>query len=152
MQPCGRPEKLSYMGPYEKIIRSYFDACSEGEDTDISAHFSDDATIFDTNHPPVVGKPEIGVFWLKIRSKWQNAKWFVHRVVEDGETAAIEWAMTGDSQGASFVIYGSEHYEFKDGLIIEIRQYWTFDPGNLGGGLINYPYGESGRLEGESID
>jgi hypothetical protein len=73
-------------------------------------------------------------------------------VVEDSETAAIEWAMTGDSQEASFVIHGSEHYEFKDGLIFEIRQYWTFDPSNLGGGLISYPYGESGRLEDESFD
>ena len=139
------------MGPYEKIIRSYFDACSEGEDTDISAHFSEDATIFDTNHPPVVGKSAIGVFWLKIRSKWQNAQWFVHRVVEDGETAAIEWAMTGDYQEATFTIHGSEHYEFKNGLIFEIRQYWTFDPSNPGSDLIRYPYGESGRLEDKSF-
>ena len=38
------------------------------------------------------------------------------------------------------------HYEFKENLIAEIRQYWTFDPESLGGGLIKYPYGEADRL------
>ena len=42
--------------------------------------------------------------------------------------------------GRSFVFRGSEHYRLVDGLIDEIRQYWTFDRDRLDTGLVDYPY------------
>ena len=66
--------------------------------------------------------------------------------METLDSAAIEWRMEGAAAGAAFQIRGSEHYEFKENLIAEIRQYWSFDPESLGGGLFIYPYGEADRL------
>ena len=64
--------------------------------------------------------------------------------MSDGETAAIEWTMTGTdpASGRAFAVRGSEHYRFEGGdhRIAEIRQYWTFDPERLDTGLIDYPY------------
>jgi hypothetical protein len=42
--------------------------------------------------------------------------------------------------GRPFAFRGSEHYRFRDSLIAEIRQYWTFDPERLDTGLRGYPY------------
>ena len=60
--------------------------------------------------------------------------------------AAIEWRMEGEHLGNGFQIRGSEHYGFRENLIAEIRQYWTFDPQSPGGGLIDYPYNQPTRL------
>ena len=134
------------MTTHEDRIRSYFAACSSGSRDEVASHFTKDATIYDTNHPPIVSADNIGNFWVQIRAKWIDANWIVERVVEDQNSAAIEWCMDGKYQGDNFAIRGSEHYQFQDGLIAEIRQYWTFDSLSPGGGLIDYPYGQSNRL------
>ncbi len=46
---------------------------------------------------------------------------------------------------------GSEHYQFRESLIAEIRQYWTFDASSPGSGLIDYPYGDSNRLGSDDV-
>lgn len=142
----------------EALIVGYFDACTSGDGDAVASHFTDDAVVYDTNHAPVRGAAVIGRFWSRIASKWQGAAWHCERLVTDGETAAIEWVMTGtraagqDGGGAPFAVRGSEHYDFgSDGetaerLISEIRQYWTFDAGDPGSELVDYPYGEPGRL------
>ncbi len=122
-------------------ITAYFASCTSGTPDEIAAHFSADAVIYDTNHSPVVGATEIGAFWERVRSQWNGAAWGVDRVVSDGDTAAIEWHMTGESDNGSFVFRGSEHYEFAGDLISEIRQYWTFDRERSDTGLQGYPYG-----------
>ena len=127
-------------------IRSYFEACSSGSSEEVAMHFTEDAVIYDTNHSPIVTSVAIGEFWSQIYSKWDGAKWIVERVIETLDSAAIEWRMEGEVAGAAFQIRGSEHYEFRENLIAEIRQYWTFDPESPGGGLIKYPYGEADRL------
>ena len=54
---------------------------------------------------------------------------------------AVEWTMTGTdpATGRQFTFRGSDHYEFADGLISEIRQWWTFDRDRLDTGLIDHP-------------
>lgn len=121
-------------------ITSYFASCCEGSAEEISAHFTTDAVIYDTNHAPVQGADAIGVFWDGIRAQWEGAVWAVDSVVSDGETAAIEWHMRGVADHGPFVFRGSEHYAFDDGLIAEIRQYWTFDRTAADTGLQGYPY------------
>lgn len=129
------------MDPSERI-ESYFAACSDGSAADIASHFTDDAVIYDTNLAPVRGNVAIGTMWVKVRERWQGARWSVDSVVCDAGGAAIEWSMTGTdpSDGRPFVFRGSEHYRFSGTLIDEIRQYWTFDPDTLDTGLVDYPY------------
>ncbi len=132
------------MQPAERI-RSYFDACNGGDPDAVAVHFTPDAVVYDTNIPPMRGRDAIAAGWAAIAAKWGGATWSVDTVVEaaDGSGAAIEWSMVGTDprSGTSFVFRGSEHYRFVDGLIDEIRQYWTFDRERLDSGLVGYPYG-----------
>ena len=141
----------------ERRITGYFDACTSGQADAVEPHFTDNAVIYDTNHAPVASAATIGQFWSRIAAKWQGAAWHVERLVTDGDTAAIEWVMTGnaptaDGANAAFAVRGSEHYDFDvsnmtgERLIAEIRQYWTFDPSEPSSRLVEYPYGEPGRL------
>ena len=136
------------MGSAERID-AYFEACSGGSAADVAAHFTPDAVVYDSNVSPTVGSDEIGSMWTKVRRRWGGAHWSVDSIVEsaDGSAAAIEWHMTGSdpTSGRRFVFRGSEHYRFRDTLIDEIRQYWTFDRERLDTGLVGYPYDSSIR-------
>lgn len=143
----------------EARITGYFDACTSGDAEAVARHFTDDAVVYDTNHAPVRGAATIGRFWARIASKWQGASWHCERLVTDGGTAAIEWMMRGTmaahrsaEPAVPFAVRGSEHYDFGppsdsgERLIAEIRQYWTFDLEHPSSELVDYPYGETGRL------
>ncbi len=121
-------------------IEAYFEACSTGTGADIADHFTLDAVVYDTNHKPLQGAAAIGKFWSEVRQRWQNACWYVDTCVSDGDSAAIEWTMTGATEAGKFAVRGSEHYRFHDGLIAEIRQYWTFRRDHLDTALIEFPY------------
>ena len=131
------------MKPAERID-AYFVACSEGSANEIASHFTDAAVIWDTNIRPMRGRTDIGATWVKVRDRWDGARWLVDSIVEaaDAHTAAIEWRMTGRDlrAGRDFTFRGSEHYCFEESLIAEIRQYWTFDPERLDTGLLDYEY------------
>ncbi len=135
------------MTPMDRI-EAYFQACGEGSEADIAAHFTPDAVIWDTNIRPARGSAAIGAMLVKVRERWAGARWYVDTIVAsaDGSSAAIEWRMTGTepTEKKGFVFRGSEHYRFENALIDEIRQYWTFDPNRLDTGLLEYPYGEGG--------
>ncbi len=122
------------------LIRSYFAACTAGDAQAVATHFTSDAAIYDTNHAPVRGRDAIGAFWTRIHEQWRGARWTVDAAIVESDAAAIEWSMRGTHEGAAFVVRGSEHYRFADGLIAEIRQYWTFDPTAPGSELVGYPY------------
>ena len=130
----------------EDHIRSYFEACTSGSGEAVAEHFTENAVIYDTNHSPVTTATSIGTFWNQIRAKWTGARWIVERVVESGDSAAIEWTIEGEHLGKHFSVRGSEHYSFRENLIDEIRQYWIFDPENPGSGLIDYPYDQPNRI------
>ena len=131
------------MTPAERI-RAYFAACNSGDATSVASHFTDRAAVFDTNVRPARGRDEIGAMWAAVARRWGGAQWSVDAVVEsaDGSSAAIEWSMVGTDPrtGRAFVFRGSEHYRLVDGLIDEIRQYWTFDRARLDTGLVDFPY------------
>ena len=134
-------------GDRAAAILAYFEACNTGTATEIAAHFTDRAVIYDTNHAPVRTAADIGRFWDKIRAQWQGAVWQVDSVVAQGDAAAIEWNMSGRSDRGRFVFRGSEHYRFEGDLIAEIRQYWHFDPDSLDTGLVGYPPPGAERVE-----
>ncbi len=78
--------------------------------------------------------------------QWVGAKWTVDTYVGDDRAGAIEWTMTGTDNQRPFAVRGSEHYEFRDGRIDQIRQYWTFDVSAPGSELIGYDYGADDRF------
>lgn len=123
-------------------ITTYFTACGDGTAADIASHFTHGAVVFDTNIRPMRGAIGIGESWVAVRDRWLGAKWGVDSIVESGDVAAIEWWMTGTNpaDGERFTFRGSEHYRFVDGLIDEIRQYWTFDSAVLDTGLRGFDY------------
>lgn len=129
------------MEPAQRI-GAYFKACGEGSAAEIAGHFTDDAVIFDTNIRPTRGNAAIGAMWTTVRKRWGGARWTVDSIVSNGETAAIEWSMTGTAPADErpFVFRGSEHYAFRQSLISEIRQYWTYDPDTLDTGLVDYDH------------
>ena len=139
------------MRTHEDRIRSYFAACSSGSKDEVASHFTEDAVIYHTNHAAIISAENIGNFWVQIQAKWTGANWVVERIVEDETSAAIEWRMDGEHQGNKFEVRGSEHYQFRESLIAEIRQYWTFDASSPGSGLIDYPYGDSDRLGSDDV-
>ena len=122
------------------LIERYFAACSGGSAEAVARCFTSDATIYDTNHPPVRGSDAIGAFWAGVHRRWGGASWSVDRAVVEGDEAAIEWSMRGTRDGEPFIVRGSEHYRFAGELIAEIRQYWSFDRDNPGSELVDYPY------------
>lgn len=130
-----------HLSPADRIS-AYFAACCDGTPSDISAHFTADAVVYDTNVRPMVGASDIGELCVKVRQRWGGARWSVDSVVADENVAAIEWSMTGTdpTSARSFTFRGSEHYRFvgDENLIDEIRQYWTFDTERLDTGLRGY--------------
>lgn len=128
------------------LVESYFAACSSGGVDEIARHFCEDAVVYDVNHQPVSTAQGIGQFYVKVRSRWHGATWHVDTYTEDAGTAAVEWTMTGSASDAPFAVRGSEHYEFRDGAIAQIRQYWRFDPDSPGSALRGYPYAADARF------
>ena len=119
----------------------YFASCNCGDVREIAAHFTPDAVVWDANSRPARGPAEIGPMWVKVRERWGGARWEVLSTVVEGDRAAVEWAMHGadPKSGRAFTFRGSDHYEFRDGLICEIRQWWTFDRDRLDVGLVDHP-------------
>jgi len=121
-------------------IEAYFTACGTGDADRVAEHFTEDAVIYDTNHPPVRSAAAIGTFWSGVQARWGGATWVVDRCIGAGDEAAIEWTMRAPLP-RPFTMRGSEWYRFDaDGRIAEIRQYWTFDRTRLDTALVDYPY------------
>lgn len=129
-----------------QLVLDYFAACSGGDAAAITAAFCKDAVVYDTNHRPVSGAVEIGRFYAKICQDRRGASWHVDTFLGDDEHAATEWTMLDPREGDPVAVRGSEHYEFRDGRISQIRQYWRFDPNRPEAGLRGYPYGEDARF------
>jgi len=129
-----------------ELVLRYFAACSRGDTAGITASFCDDAVVYDTNHRPVSGAAEIGRFYTKVRQDLECASWHVDTFLGDEDHAATEWTMLDRRAGGPVAVRGSEHYEFRDGRISQIRQYWRHDPDRPGSGLRDYPYSEDARF------
>jgi ketosteroid isomerase-like protein len=127
-------------------MRRYFQSCSSGTAADVAACFTPEATIFDTNFPPVCGAEAVGKFWMLVRRRWGGARWTMDRAVAHGDDAACEWTMAGvmGSDGRTFRFHGSDHYRFDGDLIAEVRQYWTFDATRLDTCLLGFAYEDDG--------
>jgi ketosteroid isomerase-like protein len=129
-----------------ELVESYFAACTGGDPAAIARHFTEEAVVYDLNHAPVRGATTIADFFCRVRDRWQGAGWEVNTYLDGGDAAAVEWTMHGKHDEEHFAVRGSEHYEFVNGLIGQIRQYWAFDPERPGVGLQGYPYSADSRF------
>lgn len=134
------------MNTYQALVTRYFHACSYESAEQIALCFCSDAVVYDVNHQPVEGAQAIGTFYVKIRNQWRGASWHVDTFIGGEAGAAIEWTMLVPHDDETVAVRGSEHYEFRDDLIRQIRQYWRFDPSDLATGLKNYPYKQDKRF------
>ena len=133
------------VNPHDLVL-DYFAACSRGDTEAVIASFVDDAVVYDTNHRPVRGAVEIGRFFARVYADKKGATWHVDTFLGDGAHAASEWTMVDRSGEEPVAVRGSEHYEFRDGRISQVRQYWRSDPARPGAGLRDYPYDQDVRF------
>lgn len=150
-RPCRLPAPAPmhpevHMNHIRHVVDDYFAACTSGDADAISASFCEDAVVYDTNHRPVEGAAEIGRFYVKVREQWSGASWHIDTFIGEGSAAAAEWTMLVPADGETTAVRGSEHYEFRDGRISQIRQYWRYDPDHLASGLRDYPYAQDDRF------
>lgn len=148
-----RPRPLeTRMHPSHELVLGYFAACTRGDSAGIAASFCDDAVVYDTNHRPVQGAAEIGRFYAQVREQRGGASWHVDTFLGDEQHAASEWTMLDPSGDEPVAVRGSEHYDFRDGRISQIRQYWRYDPSRPGAGLRDYPYARDARFTAVPAD
>jgi len=137
------------MNKHHDLVSRYFHACSHLSAAEIAAYFCSDAVVYDTNHRPVTGAETIGAFYVKVRDRWDGASWHVDTFIDGASVAASEWTMLVRTDGSKKAVRGSEHYRFRDGLIEQIRQYWTYSPDDIATALKDYPYEEDARFTSE---
>lgn len=137
---------MTTLGPRTRRVHEYFERCSTGTPDELASLFTEEAVVYDTNVRPVRGAQEIAAWWMKIRDRWEGARWVVDTSVEEGDAVAVEWTMTGRADGDPFTVRGSDHYTFRGDAIAEVRQYWSFDPEHPGSQLIGFPYADDPRF------
>lgn len=61
------------MHPSHDLVLDHFAACSRGDAAGIAAVFCDDAVVYDADHRPVQGAPEIARFYAHVREQRRGA-------------------------------------------------------------------------------
>ena len=110
------------------LIEKYYDACGRGDQDAVRSTLQPDITHYYLA-PNVGSRPVRSAEHLahKVHKSAQKlgARWQVDRLIEQGDRAAIEWAMTWTPSGVEtpIVTRGCEWFELSDGLIAEVRSY-----------------------------
>jgi ketosteroid isomerase-like protein len=133
------------MGQLLDHVRSYYEALNTGDPERVAAHFTEDAVHYYTRLGPHEGARTIGEH-TKTAVEQIAGQWFIEDAVDDGERVVIEWAMTwrDPRSGDARLDRGTEWFEFRDGLISEIRAYHHSDPNNRRGDLVGFDHAGRG--------
>lgn len=123
-----------------KYIEDYFEACSNGDPTELRGFLAEDVAVYDTLAKPVIGRDNLLEDNKNLREMWSGARWYVDNYVGNGDIAAVEWTMTGSKDGVAHTLRGMDYYQFRDGLIKEVHQYWSFNRKSPESGLRGYDY------------
>ena len=129
------------MGALEDHVRSYYAALNTGDAEAVAAHFTPDATHWYTRRPPSVGAAQIGEH-THLAVEHLRAEWQIEHLVEGADEVVIEWTMAWDHprSGERCLDRGAEFLAFSDGLICEIRAYYSRD-----GDLQGFDHGARGH-------
>ena len=129
------------MGALADHVRSYYEALNSGDAERVAAHFTPGATHWYTRRPPSVGAAEIGEH-THLAIEHLRAHWQIEHLVEGDDEVVIEWTMAWDHPrtGERCLDRGAEFLAFEDGLIWEIRAYYSRE-----GDLMGFDHGARGH-------
>jgi len=127
-------------------VRSYYEALNSGDADAIAAHFTQDATHYYTRLGPHEGGRAIADH-AALGVSAIEACWNVEDAISDGERVVIEWTMTWrhPETGERRLDRGTEWFEFRDGLIREVRAYHHGGPKNPSGDLLGFDHAGRGH-------
>jgi ketosteroid isomerase-like protein len=141
------------MGALLDHIRSYYDALNSGDPGRVAEHFTPDAVHYYTRLGPHRGARTIGEH-TEMAVEQLEGRWHVEDGIEDGTRAVIEWTMTwrDPRSGERRLDRGTEWFEFRDGLISEVRAYHHGNRKNPSGDLLGFDHAGRGHtvLEGDA--
>ena len=129
------------MGAPADHVRSYYAALNTGDAEAVAAHFTPDATHWYTRRPPSVGAAEIGEH-TRLAVEHLRAVWRIEHLVEGEDEVVIEWTMAWDhpKTGERCLDRGAEFLALRDGLICEVRAYYS-----RGGDLVGFDHAGRGH-------
>ena len=129
------------MGTPLEHVRSYYSALNTGDPDAVAAHFTDDATHYYTRLGPHQGAKTIGAH-TKLGVEAIDGQWHLEDAITDGERVVIEWSMTwrDPESGERRLDRGTEWFEFRDGLIAEVRAYHHGGKKNPSGDLLGFDH------------
>ncbi len=127
--------------PHLDHIRSYYEALNSGDAELVSSHFSEDAVHYYTRLGPHEGAEAIGRY-AAFAVEQIEGRWHLESGIEQGEQAAIEWAMTwrDPESGQKRLDRGTEWFRFRDGKIAEVRAYHHGGRKNPQGDLLGFDH------------
>lgn len=127
-------------------VRSYYEALNTGDADAIAAHFTQDATHYYTRLGPHEGGRTIADH-AALGVSAIEARWNVEDAITDGDRVVIEWTMTWrhPETGERRIDRGTEWFEFRDGLIREVRAYHHGGPKNPSGDLLGFDHAGRGH-------
>ncbi len=135
------------MSPALTLIERYYEACSSGDAEGVAATMTEDVVHWflapNPGTTPVHGAEHLGRYWRKVHGMI-GARWVVDHAITDGDETVIEWSMfwVPQGHGREVVTRGAEWFEFRGGLIAEIRSYYRQEPADSE--LDGFPYAERG--------
>jgi hypothetical protein len=126
--------------PIERV-RAYYEDLNTGDPDLVARHFTEDATHYYTRLSPHRGGRAIAES-TKLAVEGLSGQWFIEDAITDGDRVVIEWTMTWKMphNKQDTLDRGTEWFEFRDGLICEVRAYHHGGKKNPTGGLVEFDH------------
>jgi ketosteroid isomerase-like protein len=106
------------------VLQRYIRGCNTGDTTLLRSTLAADVTVYFLNRAPVTGRDAVVTMWKGYHAT-ARARWSIDDAVVDGNEAVMEWSALRDRPlGPHGFDRGVDWYVFRDGLIVEIRQYY----------------------------
>ena len=127
-------------------VRSYYEALNTGDADAIAGHFTEDATHYYTRLGPHQGGRTIADY-AALAVRHMGAVWTIEDLLTDGERVVIEWTMRWHKPDSEELRLdrGTEWFEFRDGLIAEVRAYHHGGSKNPSGDLLGFDHAGRGH-------
>jgi ketosteroid isomerase-like protein len=127
-------------------VRSYYEALNTGDADAVARHFTEDATHYYTRLGPHEGGRTIADY-AALAVNTIEGRWSIEDAITDGERVVIEWTMTWrhPESGEQRLDRGTEWFEFRDGLIAEVRAYHHGGRKNPSGDLLGFDHAGRGH-------
>ena len=137
---------MARIGTLLDHVRSYYDALNTGDADAVAAHFTDDATHYYTRLGPHEGARAIAEN-AALGVERLEGRWEIEDAIEDGDRVVIEWTMRWrhPESGEQRLDRGTEWFEFRDGLISEVRAYHHGNRKNPSGDLLGFDHAGRGH-------